>query len=78
MREGADECRGLPARPATPGEYFSDLEELYGRLLGQWATELTHVAQIVGGFNCSRNRWARRASVLPQSPARGSSARCSS
>ena len=41
----------LPATTAKPGENFADLEELYGRLLGQWATELTHVAQIVGGFN---------------------------
>src|SRR5262245_8187162 len=34
-----------------PGEPYDDLEELYGRLLGQWATELNHVAVIVGGFN---------------------------
>jgi hypothetical protein len=27
----------------------ADLEELYGRLVGQWATELRHVAVIVGG-----------------------------
>jgi Met-zincin/Domain of unknown function (DUF5117)/Domain of unknown function (DUF5118) len=39
--------------PATshPGEPYDDLEELYGRMLGQWATELNHVATIVGGFN---------------------------
>jgi len=39
--------------PATshPGEPYDDLEELYGRMLGQWATELNHVAGIVGGFN---------------------------
>lgn len=39
--------------PATshPGEPYDDLDELYGRMLGQWATELNHVAQIVGGFN---------------------------
>ncbi|HSE34044.1 MAG TPA: zinc-dependent metalloprotease [Pyrinomonadaceae bacterium] len=34
-----------------PGEPYDDLEELYGRMLGQWATELNHVAGIVGGFN---------------------------
>src|SRR6185503_10864447 len=28
-----------------------DLEELYARMLGQWATELNHVTAIVGGFN---------------------------
>lgn len=39
--------------PATsrPGEPYDDLDELYGRMLGQWATELNHVAGIVGGFN---------------------------
>ena len=36
---------------AKPGEPYDDLEELYGRMLGQWATELNHVAGIVGGFN---------------------------
>ena len=36
--------------PATvrPGEDFDDLSELYGRLIGQWATELAHVADVVG------------------------------
>ena len=39
--------------PATshPGEPYDDLDELYGRMLGQWATELNHVTGIVGGFN---------------------------
>ena len=39
--------------PATThqGEPYDDLEELYGRMLGQWATELNHVTVIVGGFN---------------------------
>ena len=37
--------------PATvrPGESYDDLAELYGRLIGQWATELSHVADVVGG-----------------------------
>lgn len=39
--------------PATShhGDPYDDLEELYARLLGQWATELNHVAGLVGGFN---------------------------
>jgi hypothetical protein len=41
----------LPATSTKPGEDYGDLDELYGRLLGQWATELSHVSQIVGGFN---------------------------
>lgn len=38
--------------PATsrPGEPYEDLQELYERMLGQWATELNHVTGIVGGF----------------------------
>ena len=36
---------------SRPGEPYDDLDELYGRMLGQWATELNHVAGIVGGFN---------------------------
>jgi hypothetical protein len=37
--------------PATvkPGEDFDDLTELYGRLVNQWATEMRHVAIVVGG-----------------------------
>jgi hypothetical protein len=39
--------------PATsqPGEPYNDLQELYERMLGQWATELNHVSGIVGGFS---------------------------
>lgn len=38
--------------PATsqPGQPYDDLEELYGRLLGQWVLEMNHVAALVGGF----------------------------
>ena len=35
----------------TSGQPFSDLEEVYGRVLGQWALEMNHVAAIVGGYN---------------------------
>ena len=41
----------LPATTTKPGEPFDDLAGLYGRLLGQWAVELNHVAAIVGGFS---------------------------
>ena len=34
-----------------PGEPYDDLKEVYGRLVGQWATEMNHVAQIVGGYD---------------------------
>jgi hypothetical protein len=32
-----------------PGEPYDDLEEVYGRLLGQWVLEMNHVAALVGG-----------------------------
>jgi hypothetical protein len=41
----------LTATTTRPGEPFDDLEELYGRMLGQWALEMNHVAAIVGGFS---------------------------
>jgi hypothetical protein len=41
----------MPATTTKAGEPYDDLDELYGRVLGQWATELSHVSQIVGGFN---------------------------
>ena len=40
-----------------PGKPFDDLEELYAGLVGQWATELTHVAQLIGGYD-SRQKHA--------------------
>jgi hypothetical protein len=41
----------VPATTTRAGEPFSDLEEVYGRLLGQWALEMNHVAAIVGGYD---------------------------
>lgn len=37
--------------PATekPGESYETLTEMYGRLIGQWGTEMRHVATIPGG-----------------------------
>ena len=33
----------------SAGDPYDDLDELYGRLVGQWATEMNHVAAVVGG-----------------------------
>jgi hypothetical protein len=41
----------LLAATARPGEPYDDLEEIYGRMLGQWVLEMNHVAALVGGFN---------------------------
>ena len=34
-----------------PGEPYDDLEHMYGRLVGQWAIEMNHVVQVVGGYD---------------------------
>jgi len=49
--------------PATshPGEPYDDLLEIYGRMLGQWATELNHVSAIVGALIHSRSTQDKRA-----------------
>jgi hypothetical protein len=41
----------VPATTTQKGESYSDLTELYGRMLGQWTLEMNHVAAIVGGYN---------------------------
>ncbi|HZS07298.1 MAG TPA: zinc-dependent metalloprotease [Blastocatellia bacterium] len=41
----------LAATTTRTGEPYDDLEEVYGRMLGQWVLELNHVTQIVGAFN---------------------------
>jgi hypothetical protein len=40
----------LTATSGEPGKPYDDLEELYGRMLGQWRLEMGHVTQLVGGF----------------------------
>jgi hypothetical protein len=41
----------LLSATSKPGQPYDDLEEIYGRMLGQWVLELNHVVGIVGGFN---------------------------
>jgi uncharacterized protein DUF4953/uncharacterized protein DUF5117/uncharacterized protein DUF5118 len=49
----------LMTATAQPGEPYDDLDEIYGRMLGQWATELNHVAAIVGGFQSQQKHWGQ-------------------
>ena len=37
------------ATEAAAGDPYDDLDELYGRLVGQWALEMNHVAAVIGG-----------------------------
>jgi len=39
----------LETATETPGEDYGDLQELYTRTLDQWAREMEHVANVVGG-----------------------------
>ena len=50
----------LMTATAMSGEPFDDLEELYGRMLGQWALEMNHVAAIVGGLQSQQRHWGQQ------------------
>lgn len=41
----------FPATSTEKGAPYNDLNELYGRMLGQWTLEMNHVAAIVGGYS---------------------------
>ena len=41
----------MAATAYKDGETYNDLSEVYGRVLSQWQTEMSHVTQVVGGFN---------------------------
>ena len=41
----------MTATTTKSGDPYTDLEEVYGRLLGQFSLEMNHVAAIVGGYN---------------------------
>jgi len=43
-------------------EDFADLEQVYGRALGQWTTELNHVTAIIGGVD-SQEKYGGQAGV---------------
>ena len=43
----------------APGEPYDDLDELYGRLVGQWATEMSHVAAVVGGVTSQQKHFGQ-------------------
>ena len=45
------------------GEDFADLRELYDRLIGQWTTELQHVAGIVGSVE-GQEKYGGRANFI--------------
>jgi hypothetical protein len=40
----------LTATTTKTGDPYDELTEVYGRVIGQWTTEMNHVTQLVGGF----------------------------
>jgi len=40
----------LTATSTKVGDPYDELNEVFGRLVGQWTTEMNHVTQIVGGY----------------------------
>lgn len=52
----------IPAVVAE-GRNFDDLRTMYGRLVGQWATELRHVTTLVGGVD-SQEKYGGQAGVV--------------
>jgi hypothetical protein len=64
----------MTATTTRPGEPFDDLEEIYGRILGQWALEMNHVAAIVGGYNSQQKHIGQngvRFSLIPRAKQEG-------
>ena len=43
----------------APGDPYDDLDKLYGRLVGQWTTEMSHVAAVVGGFTSQQKHFGQ-------------------
>ncbi len=59
----------VPATTTQNGAPYNDLNELYGRMLGQWTLELNHVAAIVGGFSSQQKHIGQegvRFTVMPK------------
>ena len=64
----------IPATTTRPGEPFNDLQEVYGRVLGQWAVEMNHVAAIVGGYNSQQKHIGQngvRFQLIPRAKQQG-------
>jgi hypothetical protein len=41
----------FPATSTKTGDPWTELEEVYGRMVSQWQLEMNHVVRVVGGFN---------------------------
>jgi len=41
----------ISATSTRPGDPWDELREVYGRMVGQWTTEMNHVTRVVGAFD---------------------------
>jgi len=58
----------LTATTTKSGEPYDDLDEVYARVLGQWATEMNHVAAIVGGFSSQQKHTGQQGVLFKPVP----------
>lgn len=58
----------LSATSTSSGDPYDDLEEVFGRLLGQWRLEMGHVTQIVGGFNSQQKHIGQEGTLFTAVP----------
>ncbi len=49
----------LISATAKPGDPYDELEEIYGRLLGQWTLEMNHVVALVGGVSSQQKHFGQ-------------------
>ncbi len=60
-----------PASTTRTGDDYSDMQQLYTRLVGQWGTEMAHVARVVGGAYKTEKRVGQPGAIYtPVEPAR--------
>ncbi|QQS47591.1 MAG: zinc-dependent metalloprotease [Acidobacteriota bacterium] len=58
----------VSATSTQEGEAFDDLEEVYGRVLGQWRLEMGHVSQIVGGYHSQQKHIGQQGVIFQPIP----------
>jgi hypothetical protein len=59
----------LGATGSRKGDPWSELEEVYGRMVSQWTTEMNHVTRVVGGLNSQQKHIGQngvRFEVIPR------------
>ncbi len=58
----------IPATTTEPGESYDKLKELYTKMLGQWGTEMRHVANLVAGFESQQKHIGQEGVIFTPLP----------